>query len=414
LSLTNNSILSLFKIEDPNIKVLDFSRTVVDGEIRNVIKARLSYPVSRCPYCGFETVIKNGTRSTHVRLGEMRQERCEMELWKQRYYCRTCESTWGATTDLVEKNHTLSHQLKHGVMGMVREGMTATTIAKICHCSASSVERIIKEFVTPKRRMAVLPKHLCFDEFRSVNHQMSFICCDAENDHEIVAILPDRLTKNIIDYFLNRYSVTERQKVETVVVDLNAQYVSFIHQLFPNAEIIIDRFHIIQMAGRSLDNARIQLLKQFRDHHSREYKILKSQWRLFHKAQDQLEGAKAVFLRGINEYMTQENAVDLILRKHPKFAEVYSTYQKLHAALKRRDVEELANTISDYENTKSAMDQTIHTLRRSAHFVANSAKYDYSNGPLEGINRKIKNLKRSCCGFRNFENLLRRIECIRY
>lgn len=207
---------------------------------------------------------------------------------------------------------------------------------------------------------------------------------------------------------------TERQKVVTIVVDLNAQYASFIHQLFPNAEIIIDRFHIIQMAGRSLDNARIQLLKQFKDHRSREYKILKSQWRLFHKAEDQLENAKAVFLRGINEYMTQENAVDLILRKHPKFAEVYSTYQKLHAALKKRDVEELTSTISGYENTKTAMDQTIHTLRRSAHFVANSAKYDYSNGPLEGINRKIKNLKRSCCGFRNFENLLRHIEWIRY
>ncbi|MDD6892951.1 MAG: hypothetical protein PUD28_01620 [Lactobacillus sp.] len=29
--------------------------------------------------------------------------------------------------------------------------------------------------------------------------------------------------------------------------------------------------------------------------------------------------------------------------------------------------------------------------------MTNSAKYDYSNGPLKGINRKIKNLKRSCC-----------------
>ena len=134
-------------------------------------------------------------------------------------------------------------------MAMVRKGMTNKTIAKMCHCSASSVARIVREFVTPKRRMAVLPKHLYFDEFRSVDHKMSFICCDAENDHEIVAILADRLTKNIVDYFLNRYSVTERQRVETIVIDLNAQYASFIHQLFPNAEIIIDRFHIIQMAG---------------------------------------------------------------------------------------------------------------------------------------------------------------------
>ncbi|MEO5289253.1 ISL3 family transposase [Limosilactobacillus allomucosae] len=354
-----------------------------------------------CPYCGFSTVIKKGTRVTHVRLGELRQERCEME----RYYCRNCQTTWGATTDLVEENHSLSYQLKHGVMAMVREGMTNKTIAKMCHCSASSVACIVQE--------VVLPKYLCFDEFRSADHKMSFICCDAENDHEIVAILADRLTKNIVDYFLNRYSVTERQQVETIVIDLNAQYASFIHQLFPNAEIIIDRFHIIQMVGRSLDNARIQLLKQIKDHRCREYKVLKSQWRLFHKDDDQLEFTKLVFLRGINEFMTQQDAVDLILRKYPDFVRVYETYQGFQSAQKQRDVDELNSAVFAYENTKTAMDQTIRTLRHSVHYIANSAKYDYSNGSLEGINRKIKNLKRSCCGFRNFENLLRRIDCIR-
>ena len=83
------------------------------------------------------------------------------------------------------------------------------------------------------------------------------------------------------------------------------------------AEIIIDRCHIIQMAGRLLDNARIQLLKQIKDHRCREYKVLKAQWRLFHKDDDQLESAKPVFLRGINEFMTQQDAIDLILRKYP-------------------------------------------------------------------------------------------------
>ncbi|MFR0596167.1 transposase [Limosilactobacillus mucosae] len=111
--------------------------------------------------------------------------------------------------------------------------------------------------------------------------------------------------------------------------------------------------------------------------------------------------------------MPQQDAVDLILRKYPDFARVYETYQELHSALKQRDVDELNSAIFAYENIKAAMDQTIRTLRHSAHYIANSAKYDYSNEPLEGINRKIKNLKRSWCGFRNFENLLRRIDCIR-
>ena len=40
------------------------------------------------------------------------------------------------------------------------------------------------------------------------------------------------------------------------------------------------------------------------------------------------------------------------------------------------------------------MDTAIQTLRQNRKYVLNSAKFEYSNGPLEGINRKIKTLKR--------------------
>ena len=107
-------------------------------------------------------------------------------------------------------------------------------IARICHCSPSSVIRIIDEAVELKSRVARLPENLCFDEFRSVNSTMSFICCDAEVSHDIVAILENRLTKTIREHFMNRYTNRERAAVKSVVVDLNAR-------------IIIDRFHIVQL-----------------------------------------------------------------------------------------------------------------------------------------------------------------------
>ncbi|MCR5749460.1 MAG: transposase, partial [Lactobacillus sp.] len=110
---------------------------------------------------------------------------------------------------------------------MAREGITATSIARICHCSPSSVIRIIDEAVELKSRVARLPENLCFDEFRSVNSTMSFICCDAEGSHDIVAILENRLTKTIREHFMNRYTNRERAAVKSVVVDLNAQYIKF-------------------------------------------------------------------------------------------------------------------------------------------------------------------------------------------
>lgn len=58
------------------------------------------------------------------------------------------------------------------------------------------------------------------------------------------------------------------------------------------------------------------------------------------------------------------------------------------------------------------MDVTIQTLKKHYRFVLNSVKYKYSNGPLEGINRKIKTLKRACYGFANQQFFFLRIDCM--
>lgn len=105
----------------------------------------------------------------------------------------------------------------------VKQGLNGESIAKICHCSPSSVRRTIIERVQPHYRMAKLPKHLCFDEFRSTKATMSFICCDSKT-HQLVVKLYDRLSSSIINYFENRYSKQERAQAQSVVIDLSTQY----------------------------------------------------------------------------------------------------------------------------------------------------------------------------------------------
>ena len=132
---------------------------------------------------------------------------------------------------------------------------------------------------------------------------------------------------------MNRYTNRERAAVKSVVVDLNAQYIK---ALFPNARIIIDRFHIVQLVGRALGNARISMMKKMNDCHCKEYEILKAHWRLFHKDSADLEAVRSVYLRGVNEYMTQQNALDLIVKNHPQFEKVYDAYQDVFNALKKK------------------------------------------------------------------------------
>ena len=56
----------------------------------------------------------------------------------------------------------------------------------------------------------------------------------------------------------------------------------------------------------------------------------------------------------------------------------------------------------------------IRTLRRLAAFIENTMTYsNLTNGPLEGINNKIKLIKRVSFGYRNYDNLRNRIIIIR-
>ena len=142
-------------------------------------------------------------------------------------------------------------------------------------------------------------------------------------------------------------------------------------------------------------------------------KILKAHWRLFHKDSADLEAARSVYLRGVNEYMTQQNALDLIVKNHPQFEKVYDTYQDVFNALKEKNRERLIDVLENYRRSGQNMDTAISTLKKNMTAVLNSVEYDFSKGPVEGINRRIKSLKRSCFGFRNLDNFRKRIALIR-
>ncbi|WP_141685765.1 transposase, partial [Limosilactobacillus reuteri] len=92
--------------------------------------------------------------------------------------------------------------------------------------------------------------------------------------------------------------------------------------------------------------------------------------------------------------------------------EVYQTYQDITKALNERNSELLASTILDYQKTNTEMDTAIQTLHHNMNYVLNSTKFNYSNGSLEGINRKIQTLKRTYYGFANQKFIFLRINYI--
>ena len=62
-------------------------------------------------------------------------------------------------------------------------------------------------------------------------------------------------------------------------MDMFSPYYDIARKLFPNAKIVLDRFHIVQHLSWAMNRLRIQIMNQF-DRKSHEYKALKRDWKL--------------------------------------------------------------------------------------------------------------------------------------
>ncbi len=133
---------------------------------------------------------------------------------------------------------------------------------------------------------------------------MSFIYADAVS-HRIVDVVADRKLKSLKDHFY-RYSLKLRQKVKTVTIDMYEPYMSLIKQLFPNAKIIIDRFHIVQSLNRALNMSRVHVMNSYRISNRPLYNKYKSYWKLFLKPFETLEAFNYHKVHLFKEWKTEK------------------------------------------------------------------------------------------------------------
>ena len=78
-------------------------------------------------------------------------------------------------------------------------------------------------------------------------------------------------------------------------------------------------------------------------------------------------------------------------------------------AIQDNDEKKVIHLLHSKQNVGKQMHQTLLTFKRNYSGVLNGITSTYSNGCLEGVNRKIKQIERTAYGYRNFSHLLIRI-----
>ena len=411
----DNYILNLLNIEDKNIKLTDnfYKIEERDGIKYKIIEAILSYQPKFCPKCGSifndnQTYEKNGFKKSDILILDVANQGCILRLNKQRFLCHSCNKKFFARTNLVGDGCFISNPVKYAIALELKNKISEKDIAKRYRVSPNTVERIIDSYYEGKKLYKhYLPEILSFDEFKSVKSAdgaMSFHMVDGKTG-KTIDIVEDRRLNSLIKYF-GYYTHKARSKVKLIVIDMYSPYISLIKKMFPNADIIIDKFHITQLISASLNKTRIMLMKKDK----KNYNKLKRYWRLILKLSDDLDNSKWKRWTCFDKLMTQSDIVDYLINIDEELKETYEVYQNILYAIKNNkynDLEIILNNKND--KVSSYMKTSIKTLKGYLPYIKNTLSNPYHNGFIEGNNNFIKVLKRIAFGFRSFYRFKARI-----
>ena len=408
-----NYITEMLELKDKNIifKENCYYKEKIKGVIHKVFDGYLTYQPLYCDKCGVvfdENFEKHGFITSNIKVPDVSGYKTILRLHKQRYLCKHCNKAFTLKTNIVNYGCFISNNTKHKIANDLVKKRSEKDIALDNNVSPNTVERIMDSYYeTQKLYKHYLPEVLSFDEFKSVKSAdgaMSFHMCNGVTG-QTIDIVEDRRLDKLIKYFFY-YDYKARSKVKFIIIDMYSPYVSLIKKMFPNAQIIIDKFHLTQLISRSLNKTRIMVMKKFKKYHRK----LKRYWRLILKAREDLDISKWRRFTCFDELMTEADVVDFLINIDEELNQTYLIYQDILYSFKTKNYNLLKETLNNCSNNISSyMKTSVKTLLEFLPFIKNTFNNNYHNGYIEGNNNFIKVIKRIAFGFRSFKRFKARI-----
>lgn len=344
-----------------------------------------------CPRCGNKDIVCAGTVTRDIKSLPLGNRPVTLRKTVQRIYCSHCGCTIQEEIPFAKEKCRYTKRLGRFIQDLCVY-MTIKAVANFLGMSWNTVKEINKECLRRKYGRPDLHglRMIGIDEFAvKKGHVYMTIVVDLETGR--VVYVGDGKGKDALDGFWKRLT-RSRCRIEAVSTDLSGSFISAVREHLPDATLIFDHFHIVKLANDTLDKVRIDT-----------YKGLESKEKAC-----AIKGLRWVLL-GNGEQLKSDNAEQRLKKALAVNADLATSYylkEDLRRVWNQTD-KEVARTIL-HNWIKKALNSGIRHMKKLAdtiemHIDGILAYYDYkiSSGKVEGINNKIKTIKRQAFGFRD-------------
>jgi transposase len=221
-------------------------------------------------------------------------------------------------------------------------------------------------------------------------------------DLHVLAVLPDRLKATVLAWLLT-IPAARRSRITTVCTDIWEGYITAVQEVLPDAMIVIDRFHVARQYRNGVDELRKQEIRRL-------HKELPT------AAQDDLKYTIWPFRKREADLDRGEQArLDGLFAHSPMLQQAYTLREQLTTIFDTARSKKDGLRRIRYWRARVAksgltcFDRFLSLLDSWLDLIANYFINRQSSGFVEGLNNKLKVLKRRCYGLRNVVRLFQRL-----
>lgn len=356
----------------------------------------------QCPHCNCSSLRTKDSFWRFIRNGRIYDRSSILKVKCHKFLCLGCRRYFNTRIAGVRLWSRSTEALKRSVFAACNRGCPASTVARDYGIGTASVERFYHQVLDLENRkiFPVCPRILGIDEHRfTKRHGFATTFCDLRH-HRVFDVALGR-DSGTLDGFIR--SLRGRDRVRIVCMDMNRAYRSLVRQWFPNAMVVLDRFHVIRLVNERFR----QTLTELDDEHlsyNRGHLM-----RLMTMARDRLDPVKQ---KRLDRYFQDQPAIGILYGFWHDLNDLLRSRNQTMAGCKRLIPRFLGYLqqliISPFEPLKT-LGRTLSSWKEE---VVRMFRFSRSNGITEGFHRKMKLIQRRAYGFRNFENYRLRVRAL--
>ena len=356
-----------------------------------------------CPHCQTITDKVHQSHWFRVRDIPLSSYYVFLKVNRRQFRCKKCGKVFSEELDFVKKRRTYTTRLAEKVVKEVLETDVLNT-AKRNGITEAEIDTLLKEL--SEDLLSEKPqnlKRLGLDEITQLKGGKNYAAVLVDLDKRKPIALLSKRNKEVIAEYLMYLGPEILNQIEEVSIDLWKPYKSVVEELIPNAQIVADRFHVMKQINEELDKRRkkekreIEKLKNKKEREKRLEKIKYSKYPLLKKKEK------------LNE--TEKEKLEEVREVAPKLIEMYEEKEKIRDIFESEITgdEAFDKMVEWTESSHKYFPKSCQTIKRWIDEILAYFDRRTTQGTVEGINQKIKLIKRRAYGLKNFGNFRRRV-----